>query len=309
MVERRARRRPDRQGERRRRLRRRCSSARCSSCSRRRRASSSGTSTRRPRSTACATIRAIRFARSCRATTSSSPTAAAIRWCTRTTRFGARDVRADLQRARSRRRTIRCRAEPRFAADLGFLGNRLPDREARVEEFFLRAAAALPDRRFLLGGNGWDDKPMPANVRYVGHVYTADHNAFNCTPDGGAERQPRQHGALRLLAGDARLRGRRRRRLPDHRRLGGHRALPRAGSRDPGRRATAPRWRRTSRRSTSRGARAIGAAARRRVLAEHTYAHRAASSRRCSKAGTALALAEGVHDAPSARWRARAEAR
>jgi spore maturation protein CgeB len=23
---------------------------------------------------------------------------------------------------------------------------------------------------------------MPANVRYLGHVYTAHHNAFNCTP-------------------------------------------------------------------------------------------------------------------------------
>jgi spore maturation protein CgeB len=72
--------------------------------------------------------------------------------------------------------------DERFAADLGFLGNRLPDREARVEEFFLRAAAMLPSQRFLLGGNGWQDKAMPANVRYLGHVYTADHNAFNCTP-------------------------------------------------------------------------------------------------------------------------------
>ncbi|HEU4564901.1 MAG TPA: glycosyltransferase [Gemmatimonadaceae bacterium] len=71
---------------------------------------------------------------------------------------------------------------PRFEGELGFLGNRLPDREARVEEFFLRAAAQLPERRFLLGGSGWDDKPMPANVAYLGHVYTADHNAFNCTP-------------------------------------------------------------------------------------------------------------------------------
>src|SRR4051794_1190390 len=34
--------------------------------------------------------------------------------------------------------------EPRFAADLSFLGNRLPDREARVDEFFVRVAAALP---------------------------------------------------------------------------------------------------------------------------------------------------------------------
>src|SRR6185437_6152585 len=40
--------------------------------------------------------------------------------------------------------------EARFEADLGFLGNRLPDREARVEEFFLRAASQLPDRKFLL---------------------------------------------------------------------------------------------------------------------------------------------------------------
>ncbi len=72
--------------------------------------------------------------------------------------------------------------EPRFAADLGFLGNRLPDREARVEEFFLAAAAALPAQTFTLGGSGWGDKQMPANVRYVGHVYTRDHNAFNCSP-------------------------------------------------------------------------------------------------------------------------------
>lgn len=73
-------------------------------------------------------------------------------------------------------------AEPRFAGDLGFLGNRLPDREARVDEFFFRAAAAAPESAFLLGGSGWGDKPMPANVRYLGHIYTHQHNAFNCTP-------------------------------------------------------------------------------------------------------------------------------
>lgn len=71
---------------------------------------------------------------------------------------------------------------PEFEADLSFLGNRLPDRESRVEEFFLRAASQNPGSRFLLGGAGWGDKPMPPNVRYAGHVYTGDHNAFNCTP-------------------------------------------------------------------------------------------------------------------------------
>ena len=72
--------------------------------------------------------------------------------------------------------------DQRFACDLAFLGNRLPDREARVEEFFLRPAASLPEREFLIGGNGWESKQMPANVRHRGHVYTAEHNAFNCTP-------------------------------------------------------------------------------------------------------------------------------
>lgn len=73
-------------------------------------------------------------------------------------------------------------SDPRFACDLAFLGNRLPDREARVDEFFMRAAAALPDAAFLIGGNGWESKAMPANVRHRGHVFTAEHNAFNCTP-------------------------------------------------------------------------------------------------------------------------------
>jgi spore maturation protein CgeB len=72
--------------------------------------------------------------------------------------------------------------DPRFRADLALLANRLPDREERIEEFFLRPASLLPDRTFLLGGNGWQDKPVPPNVRLVGHVGTADHNAFNSTP-------------------------------------------------------------------------------------------------------------------------------
>ncbi|CAN96945.1 hypothetical protein sce6776 [Sorangium cellulosum So ce56] len=70
---------------------------------------------------------------------------------------------------------------PRFHCDFALLANRLPDRERRVEEFFLRPAAALPGLRFLLGGSGWQDKVMPPNVRYVGHVYTADHNALNAS--------------------------------------------------------------------------------------------------------------------------------
>lgn len=74
-------------------------------------------------------------------------------------------------------------ADPRFAGCLAFLGNRLPDRERRVREFFFRAAHALPREKFLLGGNGWPDcADLPPNVETLGHVYTCDHNALNCTP-------------------------------------------------------------------------------------------------------------------------------
>jgi spore maturation protein CgeB len=72
-------------------------------------------------------------------------------------------------------------ADSRFAGDLAFLGNRLPDREARVEAFFLEAAELLPRSRFLLGGSGWGDRSLPNNVKYLGHVYTQDHNALNCS--------------------------------------------------------------------------------------------------------------------------------
>lgn len=70
--------------------------------------------------------------------------------------------------------------EPGLAADLGFLGNRLPDREARVEQFFLDVAAARPRLKFLLGGSGWDSRGVPANVHRLGHVGTERHNAFFC---------------------------------------------------------------------------------------------------------------------------------
>lgn len=73
--------------------------------------------------------------------------------------------------------------EPRFEGDLAFLGNRLPDREARVQEFFLRAAHLSPKRRFVLGGSGWGENiALAPNVHYLGHIYTHEHNAFNSTP-------------------------------------------------------------------------------------------------------------------------------
>jgi spore maturation protein CgeB len=165
--------------------------------------------------------------------------------------------------------------DPAFAADLAFLGNRLPDREARVEEFFLRPAEETPERRFLIGGNGWETKAMPANVRHLGHVYTHQHNAFNCTPlavlnvardsmaDVGfspATRVFEAAGAAACLITDA-WEGIEMFLKPDEEVL-----VARDGADVAGHvRALRPER-----------ARAIGEAALRRVLAEHTYAHRGA---------------------------------
>jgi spore maturation protein CgeB len=72
-------------------------------------------------------------------------------------------------------------AVDRYGADLSLLANRLPDREARVHEFFFKPARRLPRSKFLLGGSGWDDVAPPPNLELLGHVPTTQHNAFNCS--------------------------------------------------------------------------------------------------------------------------------
>lgn len=71
--------------------------------------------------------------------------------------------------------------DPAFFCDLLFVGHRLPDRERRVQEFFFHAAELAPDLQFALGGEGWEGKRLPANVRWIGHVGTGDHNRMNCS--------------------------------------------------------------------------------------------------------------------------------
>jgi spore maturation protein CgeB len=173
--------------------------------------------------------------------------------------------------------TTHCPVEPdsRFAADLSFLGNRLPDREARVDQFFLEPAAMLPERRFLIGGNGWESKALPPNVKHVGHVFTHEHNAFNSTPlavlniardsmaDIGfspATRVFEAAGAAACLITDA-WQGIELFLKPDEEVL-----VARDG------RDVADHLRSL----TPERARSVGRAALERVLSEHTYAHRGA---------------------------------
>jgi spore maturation protein CgeB len=71
--------------------------------------------------------------------------------------------------------------DPARACDLLFMGNRMPDREARVHELFFEAARCAPDLDFVLGGNGWGDCALPSNVRWIGHVPTGEHRNWNCS--------------------------------------------------------------------------------------------------------------------------------
>ena len=164
--------------------------------------------------------------------------------------------------------------DQRFAADLGFLGNRMPDRERRVQEFFLLPALARAERTFVLGGSGWNEADLPPNIRYVGHVYTADHNAFNCTPHAvlnisresmarygysPATRVFEAAGAGACLVTDA-WEGIEQFLEPDREVL-----VAATGGEVSGHLESL----------TPERARRIGTAARRRVLAEHTYTRRA----------------------------------
>lgn len=73
-------------------------------------------------------------------------------------------------------------SDARFEATLGFIANRLPDREERVREFFFKPASILQKKLFILGGNGWESNTEKlVNVRKTGHIYTHEHNSFNCS--------------------------------------------------------------------------------------------------------------------------------
>jgi len=72
-------------------------------------------------------------------------------------------------------------ADASLACDLAFVGHRLPDRERRVEQFFLRAAELAPEMKFILGGEGWGGRALPSNVHWIGHVGSNDHNRVNCS--------------------------------------------------------------------------------------------------------------------------------
>jgi spore maturation protein CgeB len=75
-------------------------------------------------------------------------------------------------------------APPRdeFRADLSYLGTYAKDRQAALEEFFVKPATERPDLRFALGGAQYPhDFPWTSNIFFVRHLPPSLHPAFFCS--------------------------------------------------------------------------------------------------------------------------------
>jgi spore maturation protein CgeB len=73
-------------------------------------------------------------------------------------------------------------AEPRYRADLSYLGTYAADRQAALEALFVEPARRLPALRFLMGGAQYPDAfPWTPNTFFVQHLPPAEHPAFYCS--------------------------------------------------------------------------------------------------------------------------------
>ena len=62
--------------------------------------------------------------------------------------------------------------------DLGYLGTYSPDRQPALERLLIEPARLLPDRRFVVAGPQYPAIDWPANVERMEHVSPADHAEF-----------------------------------------------------------------------------------------------------------------------------------
>lgn len=71
-------------------------------------------------------------------------------------------------------------AEPELACDLAYMGTYAPDRQPVLERFLVGVARTLPERDFVVAGPQYPDEEIawPANVRRMAHLPPARHPAF-----------------------------------------------------------------------------------------------------------------------------------
>jgi spore maturation protein CgeB len=71
---------------------------------------------------------------------------------------------------------------PRFAADLSYLGTYAASRQRPLQDLFLTPARRLPERKFVIAGAQYpEDFPWAANIAFVRHLPPAEHASFLCS--------------------------------------------------------------------------------------------------------------------------------
>lgn len=68
--------------------------------------------------------------------------------------------------------------DPRYACALGYMGTYATDRQPKLEELLVGPAGRLPDERFIIAGAQYPKLSLPPNVERLTHVYPRDHAAF-----------------------------------------------------------------------------------------------------------------------------------
>jgi len=68
--------------------------------------------------------------------------------------------------------------DPRFTCLLGYMGTYAADRQARLESLLIDAAHRYPERRFVIAGAQYPPMDLPPNVAHEVHVYPREHAAF-----------------------------------------------------------------------------------------------------------------------------------
>jgi spore maturation protein CgeB len=72
-------------------------------------------------------------------------------------------------------------ADPRFECALSYMGTYTADRQPAIEELLFEPARLRPHERFLLAGAQFPPMDVPPNVEHQVHIYPRDHAAFYCS--------------------------------------------------------------------------------------------------------------------------------
>jgi spore maturation protein CgeB len=73
-------------------------------------------------------------------------------------------------------------SQPQYTCDLSYLGTYAADRQEVLERLFIEPARKMPNRKFIIGGSLYpQDFPWTRNIHFVRHMPPGEHPAFFCS--------------------------------------------------------------------------------------------------------------------------------